>query len=316
MKKILILLSVIFIFGAGRAFAYSDIDSESELGKAVSALTERGVLNGYSDGTFRPDNDITRAEMCKMINILFNFTDVGRNDFNDVKSTDWFYRQVLIAKEYKYIAGFPDGTFRGNDKVTREQAAVIINRITPLIKIDDTVTITDDVSLWAREAVQMIANHKLLLTDENGKFRADENLKRSELTMLLFRFIPTAKSDANEETYQGTDAEIAIENAVILANLKAAVRDIESVEFDGEEKELIRHVLVGLNGTIDAGLTGNLINKNYVVVHFWNNIDTARNMYKAMNAEEKSNFHGNLVKLNNSTLVFLQEYFLGDKAPV
>lgn len=316
MKRILFLTIFLILFSSYSVYAYTDIEPQSELGEAVTALSEYGVINGYSDGTFRPDNALTRAEMCKMINILFNFTDVGVNDFTDVSYDDWFYMQVLIANEFEYIKGYDDQTFRGNNKVTREQTCVIIDRITPLIEIEDTVIIKDQVSDWAKDAVQIIANHKLLKTDENGNFRAKENITRGELSLLLSKFIPEEKNDTYEEGYQGTNAEIAFENAVVLANLKAAVKDIESVEFRENEQEIIRLSLIGLKGTIQAGLEGNLINKRYVIKHYTPEIDTARDLYKAMTEEEKSYFHGNLVKLNNSTLIFLQSYFLGDKPPV
>ncbi len=316
MKRILLFVILLLTISVSNAFAYTDINEESELGKSVAALSEHGVINGYSDGTFRPDNAVTRAEMCKMINVLFNFTDVGKNDFLDVSYEDWFYMQVLIANEFEYIAGYPDGTFRGNDKVTREQACVIIDRITPLIEITDTVIITDPVSEWATDAVQMIANHKLLKTDENGNFRAKDNITRGELSLLLSKFIPVGKTDTYEEGYKGTNAEIALENAVVMANLKAAVRDIESVKFRENEQKIIDLALIGLKGTIQAGLEGNLINKHYVVYYFTPEIDTSRKMYLAMSEEDKAFFHGNLVKLNNSTLIFLQSYFLGDKPPV
>lgn len=316
MKKIISLIILLCTLPVIDVVAFSDVDSESEMGTAVKALADYGVIDGYSDGTFRPDNHITRAELCKMINVLFNFTDVGINDFTDVSYNDWYYMQVLIANEYEYIEGFEDGTFRGNNKVTREQACVIINRITPLLEIENTVEITDYVSDWAYEAVQMIANHKLLKTGENGNFRAKDNITRGELAMLLSAFIPEAKSDTYEEGYSGTNAEIAIENAVVLANLKAAVRDIESVQFNENEQPIIDYTLVGLKGTIEAGINGNLINKRYVVKHYAKEITAARKLYKAMTEDEKGYFHTNLVKLNNSTLMFLQSYFLGDKSPI
>lgn len=316
MRKILILTLLIFSAITGSAYAFSDVDSESEMGKSITALTEYGVINGYSDNTFRPNKELTRAEMCKMINILFNFTDVGVNDFLDVSPDDWYYTQVLIADEYEYIAGFEDMTFRGNNNITREQTAVIICRITPLLEIDNTVEIKDEISGWARESVQLIANHKLLKTDDNGNFRAKENITRGELALLLARFIPKAKTDVYDKGYQGTNAEIAIENAVILANLKAAVRDIKSVEFNPNEKGIINFALKGLEGTIDAGMKGNLVNKNYVVRNYGKEIVAARNIYYAMTDNEKGYFHANLVKLNNSTLIFLQTYFLGDKSPI
>lgn len=316
MKKLFCFLLIVSMLMLDTAFAFNDVLPESELGTEVQALVDCGVVKGYEDGTFRPDKPITRAEFCKMINTLFNFTGVGVNDFTDVFFENWFYMDVLIANEYEYIKGYEDGTFRGNNKVTREQASVIVGRITPLLEIENTVTITDAVSDWARDAVQMVANHKLLKTGEDGCFRAKEYITRGELASLLYRFIPKPKTDAYEKGYSGTNAEIAIENAVILANLKAAIRDIEKVTFNENEKQLIEYVLIGLKGTADAGLKGNLINKNYVVDNYWSEIVAARKIYKNMSDTEKSYFHNNLVMLNNSTLVFLQSYFLGDKSPI
>ncbi len=316
MKKILLAIVIALGVSMPAAYAFSDVDAESEMGKAISSLVDYGVIDGYSDGTFKPEKSITRAEMCKMINILFNFTDIGTNEFLDVSYEDWYYTQVLIASEYEYIKGFNDGTFRGNDNITREQVCAVVCRITPLLEIDDTMVITDPVSEWARNDVQMIANHKLLKTDDGGKFRAKDKITRGELSLLLYRFIPEEKSDAYEEGYSGKNAEIALENAVVLANLKAAVRDIESVQFNENEKQLIEYVLIGLNGTIEAGLNGNLVNKHYVVKHYWDEIEKSRDIYKTMTEEEQGYFHSNLVKLNNSTLIFLQSYFLGDKPPV
>lgn len=315
MKKI---LSVIFflVICTVNVSAFSDVEGESELGLAVAALEAEGVINGYEDGSFRPEMPVTRAQLCKMINVLFNFTDIGSNDFWDVSYTDWYYMHVLTASAYEYISGYEDASFRGQNTVTREQACVIINRITPLLEIEESVSIKDPVSDWARDAVQTVANHGLLTTDENGNFRAGENITRGELSMLLSRFIPKEKSDTAQEGKTGTDAEIAIENAVVLANLKAAVRDIKKVSFRENEQEIINCTLQGLEGTIEAGLSGTLINKRYVVVNYGKQITKARDLYKAMSEDEKANFHGNLVRLSNSTLIFLQSYFLGDKPPV
>ncbi len=316
MKKIFFMTILVLCLGVPGAYAFSDLEPESKTEQAVSALAEAGVINGYEDGTFRPGNALTRAELCKMINILFNFTDVGHNDFYDVSYNDWYYTQVLTANAYQYIAGYEDGSFRGGNAVTREQASVIINRITPLLEIEQTMTITDEVSDWAREAVQMIANHKLLGVDEQGRFRAHDNITRGELAELLSRFIPKEKNDTYEDGTSGTNAEIAIENAVVLANLRAAVRDIESVEFNQNEQSIIDYTLIGLKGTIEAGMNGVLINKRYVILNYGKEITAARNIYQQMTDDQKGYFHNNLVKLNNSTLMFLQSYFLGDKPPV
>ena len=70
------------------------------------------MINGYSDGTFRPNAKITRAEFTAIAMRFSNQMLSGTNPFRDVSRTDWYYYAVVGASQYGWITGYSDGTFR------------------------------------------------------------------------------------------------------------------------------------------------------------------------------------------------------------
>lgn len=177
------------------ALKFSDIIADSVLGEAVYKLVDAKVISGYPDGTFRPDSGVTRAELCKMINLVYDL-DVKATSmsFKDVTEEDWYYDYVLVAVQAGYIKGFTDNTFRGDDPVTREQACAIINRVTTakgasLFDLPFADNITDAVSDWALEDVKKIIANYVMPLEAGGKFRATEDITRGELALALEGFV-------------------------------------------------------------------------------------------------------------------------------
>ena len=109
-----------------KIISFTDIDPDTDSGKAIMKLANAGIINGNGDGTFAPKRCVTRAELCKMINNIKNFTEEDETGFSDVTTDKWYYSHVKIAKKAGYINGFEDGTFRGDQYVTREQACAIL----------------------------------------------------------------------------------------------------------------------------------------------------------------------------------------------
>jgi hypothetical protein len=96
---------------------------------AVNDMGSRMIIGGNGDGLFHPDRDITRAEFASIIvRALGLKLEKSASTFSDVKESDWFSGAVSTAHAYSLINGFEDGTFRPNDKITREQAMVILSK--------------------------------------------------------------------------------------------------------------------------------------------------------------------------------------------
>lgn len=109
---------------------FSDVSADKWYNNAVSTLCHMGVLGGYSDGTFRPNAPITRAEFAK---IAVSFSQANGSAvysyFTDVKTTDWFAPYVTAAKDRSLIEGYSDGSFKPENRITRAEACAIVNRV-------------------------------------------------------------------------------------------------------------------------------------------------------------------------------------------
>ena len=95
--------------------------------KAINAVVQRGIMKGYPDGTFKPNDAITRAEFTQMISTIDN-KPYGTAPFADVVG-HWAERPIGSEYQAGRILGYPDGTFRPDSHITRCEAAVILNKI-------------------------------------------------------------------------------------------------------------------------------------------------------------------------------------------
>ena len=106
---------------------YTDVNAGDWFNNAISTLSNAGIVTGYNDGTFRPNQPITRGEMAK---IIANFANLnkGTKSFTDL-SDHWSKTYVELAAGNGWIAGYPDGSFRPDQKITRAETVTMINRV-------------------------------------------------------------------------------------------------------------------------------------------------------------------------------------------
>lgn len=130
------MLALLLVVPAGAASAattrFSDI-TDNYTATAVETLRLMGVLDGYGDGTFRPNTVLTRAQFCKMaVYAMDGSSELGRYStvtiFPDVKPSLWAASYINMAAKKGVIAGFADGKFKPNQTVTTGQAVTILMR--------------------------------------------------------------------------------------------------------------------------------------------------------------------------------------------
>lgn len=95
---------------------------------AVSTLANVGAISGYSDGTFRPNKEITRAEFVTILTGIYGEDTTKGMPFSDVGHS-WCYDAVATAYAHGWVSGYSDGTFRPNQTITRAEAVVILNSV-------------------------------------------------------------------------------------------------------------------------------------------------------------------------------------------
>lgn len=157
----------------------------------ITALCEKGIVAGYPDGTFRPENTLTRAEFIKMLVCAVSAPQTYTGGFSDVFAGEWYAAYVQAAVSGGIASGYPNGTFCPNSPVTREEAAKMLAL---LIKNDkgggDLSAFTDsgDISPWAAEFMQKaVANGIFKGTD--GALMPKAQLTRAMAAAVIYRLI-------------------------------------------------------------------------------------------------------------------------------
>ena len=107
---------------------FSDVSRDDWFNNPVSTMAELGIVKGYPDGTFRPNEPITRAEFAAIAARFDESTRYGETRFTDVAG-HWAIREIAKAYNNGWIKGYPDNTFRPNRNITRAEAMTLINRV-------------------------------------------------------------------------------------------------------------------------------------------------------------------------------------------
>lgn len=186
--KILMLLCIyIFAFSATCFASFSDVQ-EHWCEKMIGEFEESGFVQGYDDGTFRPDNDITKAEFCKVVNSYMGY---------DV-SGDWQSANVDMAKEKGYLV-----VDNADDKITREEAFVALSKVMKLdnVEIDVSFGDSDEVSVWALPAVKSLVVNKYIKGYPDNNVKPKQNMKRAELVVILYQYVGIGGLDVDEPNF-------------------------------------------------------------------------------------------------------------------
>ncbi len=171
--------------------SFTDLSKEHWAYEYINNLYIRNVVNGYEDGSFRPDRPVKREEFIKIISELFKPEVSGNISFSDVKTTDWYYPYVNVAYNSGIINGISPQLFGTGSNITREDAAVIIARVINYKKISfEKVSDTDfsdieSISDYALEAVKTLKSYGLINGYDANDFRPKGNLSRAELCKLV-----------------------------------------------------------------------------------------------------------------------------------
>lgn len=169
--------------------------------KKPQVETQVAYIKGYPDGTFKPQNNVTRAEAAKMFGVLLN----GSENFGTSTTTrftdangEWYSQAVNYVVSKGLINGYPNGEFKPNDSITRAEFAQMISGY---IKASEAkANFTDIENHWAREAIDKLYGNKHINGYPDGTFKPNEKITRAEAVTILnsvFNRVTTADSIKN-----------------------------------------------------------------------------------------------------------------------
>ena len=127
---------------------YSDVSATDWFNNAVSTLSNAGIIDGYEDGTFRPNAPITRAEFTAIATRFFDYTAEYEGAFNDVSYSSWYADYVQAAVDMGLVDGYEDGGFHPDSYITRAEAVTIVNRVLGRVPHEDHLLDEDEMNVW------------------------------------------------------------------------------------------------------------------------------------------------------------------------
>lgn len=174
------------------AARFSDVNPNDEYGRAIEKLVELGIVGGYEDQTFRPTNNITRAEVAKImvgVKQLQDYTNSSTiQDYLDVPNTLWSFNYIKTAKENNIMDGYGNGYFGPDDKLTRGQMAHLLKKALLLSEGPSTLPFTDVPSnAYYFGGIASLYSNEITKGVSETSFAPDSPITRQQLAVFLDR---------------------------------------------------------------------------------------------------------------------------------
>jgi hypothetical protein len=167
---------------------YSDVSASNADAAYVKYMSDHGIIKGFTDGTFRPAEGLTRAQAAAVMIRAAGKAAVNSSPaFSDVKSDHWAAASIATAVASGYLKGFPDGTFRPDEQLSRAQAISLILRLSGEQPAADLPALTDmSGQHWAANAAAVgIAAGMIGLSPDGKQFMPDAPFTRINMVHAL-----------------------------------------------------------------------------------------------------------------------------------
>lgn len=251
MKKFVsVLLTLVMLLSAVVASAdFTDVSATSRFSTAIAVLSEKEILNGYEDGSFRPKGDITRSEVAAVIAraMELDITATFQQTYTDVQPDNWYYGYVMAASHAGILNGMGDGVFDPYNNVTHHQ---ILKIIVCMMNLQDQANENggwpNGYAYVAHEkGVINDATYRMLNESDYGSCSASRGVVATYVYNGLFadHSTPKTEEDLVRETVENyCDAAIQME-----FNIAASFSTNEPEEISGESfKDLMIQELTGI----------------------------------------------------------------------
>lgn len=197
-KNEVVSVSSDFVNTSNKTTGFTDMDGYEWASDAVNELSQKGIVNGKSDKTFAPSDNITRAEFVKLIVRALNLEQYSSGktyELYDVNNRDWFYDDVQIAYGLGIINGTGEKTFSPDNNITRQDMAVICIRALKCVGLETngnktitSLTDLDNSSQYAKEYIDKALSLGIL-NGYNNKFHPHDSANRAQAAVLIKNII-------------------------------------------------------------------------------------------------------------------------------
>ena len=192
----------------------------------VAKWYDNGIISGFPDGSFRPNEAVTRAQLAVIIDNIFKFTTKADMYFSDVNGSEWFADAVAKCSQAGIISGNPNGTFEPNKPVTREQAAKMIAEAFKLTAADAdayrTFADSSSIAAYAREYVSALYEAGYIAGFPGGNYEPKKGLTRAEALKIIDNILDGIVSAKGTYTKDASKSLLVNSKDVTLRNIEIA----------------------------------------------------------------------------------------------
>ncbi len=164
----------------------------------ATELSNRGIMNGYPDGSFKGEGSITRAELAKTLVVAMEIALGTGSSFGDVSENSWHAPYIAGASAAGVITGFENGTFAPDAPVTRQDAALMLYRAMKLkreLPVGYTFFTDDfDIQDYASDAIRCLGDLGIVKGDANTRFNPLNDITRAEVATIICRALDYIES--------------------------------------------------------------------------------------------------------------------------
>lgn len=213
----------------GGPFPFSDLGADHWAFLYINDLTERGWLEGYSDGTFQPDRVVTRAEFAKLMVIAAGLKtgEVQVPSFEDISPSDWYTTYVEAAMPYLTTYLQPNGNiaYRPNEPVSRETVALGLMKLkgdrgsSKPTTLEATFTDAGVISSGAKAYVAAAVEQQLISGYPDNTFRPAESVTRAQVAKMLYQAYPVFQMQKVVPEEKTGDPAVPKKKQIPLTNL-------------------------------------------------------------------------------------------------
>jgi len=155
-------------------------------------ILHKAYICGYPDKTFRPEREVTRAEVAAMFSKIMNLEikeDI-QTAYSDVSPSHWAAGAIRAATDAGLFRGYEDNTFHPDAKITRAEFTVVVAKYLKLEEVTPfEIHYSDIEGHWALNLIEEVNRYKIIAGYEDGTFRPDEKIKRSEAVTLINKML-------------------------------------------------------------------------------------------------------------------------------
>ncbi|WP_010245627.1 S-layer homology domain-containing protein [Acetivibrio cellulolyticus] len=160
----------------------------------IMSMYEKGIMSGYNDSTFKPDNKITRAEVIVVLMKLFGFKEAENINlkFKDTEEIpEWAKGYVQTAFDKGFIKGYNDNTFKANNFISRQEIAIMVVKALGVSVNSQKTKFKDDGKIpdWSKDYVAKAVELGIITGYNDNTFKASGNVSRAEIAAIAFKVL-------------------------------------------------------------------------------------------------------------------------------